>query len=133
MKSRILLLIPIVAIAIMLNNGLINRASTLDEAKNWALENLSDYERTSSFMSEKTMYDEYGNPVVVDVRDSAVVTTHWTGKLLERNDEWGKNWCFEMELISNGQVIKTENQCANLARNSFTGEVLSGYVFVRRD
>jgi hypothetical protein len=118
--------IPALIIGIMLNNGLINRASTLEEAREWARYNLADRQYTSIYTSEETVYDQYGNPVVVDVPDGAVVTIHWTGDLFERNDEWGKNWCFKMELINYGEVLKNEDKCVNLSRNSLTGELLNG-------
>ncbi len=126
MKIKLLVLgIPLVLLAIMLNNGLISRASTLEEAKAWASINLSDRQYASTFTSEKTLYDENGNPVIVDVPDGAVVTIHWTGDLFERNDEFGKNWCFIQELVANGQVIKVEKNCKNLARNSLNGKLLN--------
>lgn len=127
MKFKILVFgIPALLIGIMLNNGLINRASTLEEAREWARYNLVDRQYTSSYTSEETMYDNFGNPVVVDVPDGAVVTIHWTGDLIERNDEWGKNWCFKMALINYGEVIKYEDKCVNLSRNSLTGKLLIG-------
>ncbi len=127
MKFKIIVFgIPALIIGIMLNNGLINRASTLEEAREWARYNLADRQYTSIYTSEETVYDQYGNPVVVDVPDGAVVTIHWTGDLFERNDEWGKNWCFKMELINYGEVLKNEDKCVNLSRNSLTGELLNG-------
>ena len=127
MKFKVIVFgIPALLIGIMLNNGLINRASTLEEAREWATYNLVDREYTSIYTSEETMYDKFGNPVVVDVPDGAVVTIHWTGDLFEKNDEWGKNWCFKMELISYGEVIKNEDNCVDLSRNSLTGKLLNG-------
>jgi hypothetical protein len=70
------------------------------------------------------MYDEQGIPMVVDVPDGAVVTIHWSGGLSEKNDEWGQNWCFKMQLIINNQVTKNEEDCRNLARNAITGALL---------
>ena len=126
MKTKFLVFgVPIVLIGIMLSNGLISRESSLEEAKAWANENLGDYQYTSSYTSEKTLYDEYGNPYTVEVPDGAVVTVHWTGELVERNDEWGKNWCFTQELIASDRVIKTRETCKNLSRNTFTGKLIS--------
>lgn len=117
--------IPVLVLGIMLNNGLISRASTIDEARNWAEIYLEDRNYSSSYTSEETLYDEYGNPVVVDVPDGALVTIHWNGGLVERNDQWGKNWCFDMELISYGKLLKDQQKCVNLARNFFTGKLLN--------
>jgi hypothetical protein len=126
LKIKIVIIgIPLVLIGIMLNNGLVSRASTLEEAKAWATTNLVDSKYASTYTSEKTLYDENGNLFIVDVPDGAVVTIHWTGELVERNDEWGKNWCFEMELISNEEVIKNEEKCVNLSRNTITGKLLN--------
>jgi hypothetical protein len=125
MKFKIVAIgIPLLLIGIMLNNGLINRASTLEEAKAWATSNLVDSQYTSTYTSEKTLYDENGIPFIVDVPDGAVVTVHWTGELVERNDEWGKNWCFTEELVANNQVIKIRENCINLARNTLNGKLL---------
>lgn len=123
-KLKLLVIgIPVLLVGIMLNNGLLNRASTLEEAKAWGNFNLADREYTSIYTSEKTLYDENRQPYVVDVPDGAVVTIHWTGDLYESNDEWGKNWCFKMQLISREIVIKNEEKCVNLSRNTLTGKL----------
>ena len=125
MKPKtIVLVIFLVLVGVALNNGIINRASTEPEAIAWAESNLQDRDYYSSYTSERMFYDETGNPVVVDVPDGANVTIHWTGDLFEKNDEWGKNWCFKMQLISNGEVIKNNDKCENLSRNSLTGKLL---------
>ncbi len=126
MKTRIILVgIPVVLIGVMLNNGLISRTSTLEEAKSWARANLADRDYASIYTSEELRYDSNGNSEIVDVPDGSVVTIHWTGDLVEREDESGKEWCFKMELISYGATIKNYEKCINLVRNSLTGKLLS--------
>jgi hypothetical protein len=109
----------------MLNNGLISRTSTLEEAISWASSNLADRDYASIYTSEETRYDENGNPEIVDVPDGSLVTIHWTGDLVEREDESGKKWCFKMALVSNGSTFKNYEKCVNLVRNSLTGKLLS--------
>ena len=125
MKKKTIVIVGFVVLAgILLMNGIFNRPSTEAEARDWAASNLQDRVYTSMYTSEQTLFDGEGNPIVVDVPDGSVVTIHWTGDLYEKNDEWGKNWCFKMQLLSRNVVMKNLDKCENLSRNSLTGAVL---------
>ena len=125
MKLRLLLIVGVLfIIGLLLNNGIINRPSTEAEAISWAASNLLDREYVSMYTSEETLYDENGNPTLADVPDGAVVTIHWSGELFEKNDDFGKRWCFKMQLIARSIVIKNEDKCEDLSRNTLTGKLL---------
>lgn len=125
MKLRMSLLVGVLfLIGLFLNNGIINRASTYIEAISWAQLNLQDREYVSMYTSEETLYDENGEPILVDVPDGAVVTIRWSGELYEKNNDFGKRWCFKMQRISKDIIIKSEEKCEDLSRNTLTGRLL---------
>lgn len=126
MKFRFLVIgIFVVFTVVMLNGGLISRASTKEEAIEWGNNNLSDSEYFASYTAEEIMYDKFGNERIVQVPSGATVIIHWTGDLYQKNDEFGNRWCFQMEKIAHGQVIANDDKCVELSKNSLTGKFVS--------
>jgi hypothetical protein len=126
MKFKTVVILGIVTlIVILLANGIFRRPSTETEARDWANSYLQDQTYSSTYTTPETLYNEQGNPVVVDVPAGEFGVIRWTGALYEQNDEWGEKWCFKMQRISQSGTFPSGDKCVNLARNALTGGLLS--------